>query len=474
MALLSTSDKSGNFEASFVPILHLFAKSHSVGETEELVHSLIDQHQVKLTDRILNVMINVYAKAKEVDSLFRWIDYGASVGCHIDAVSVNTILSNCHWQWNMSFDEVAHLYNKIRSFEGPSRKVTDQQTLEILGRIALTGHPTDDTLSKRMKQLRDLSRCKQLWDPEGVFRAMATTFERNDFTATLKIYNLALEKEIMLKPHHVLRAVRASLALHGSDISQAVRFIRDAQQKKQNVDVSVAALMIHQMDLLQDSHAEVGERLQFAEVAVSSLETHGLKVSQSMLNHAMSSIEKTGHFRKAISFWKAMCSHLKIPISEIDLQTLFTLLKIYIKLQDGQGVQWVTHVLSANRLAPDTKFLVFLKDARKALLKAPRGTTGVFSGAVNHALAEVHIRRRQHLQDQEQVKRRTIEIIEGAIMDQERGGTIVSDTQYKRSTAGKVVDDWDGDRDEPLLESDEELSAGLGEPLPPKLVGVTA
>lgn len=473
MALLGASDKSGDFEMCFIPILTLFAKAHSVGDTEELVHNLIDQHQMKMTDRILNVMIKVYTKAKEVESLFRWIEYASSVGCPIDAVSVNTILNNCHWEWNMSFDNIIHLYRKIRRLEGPSRKITDDGTVEILGRIALTGHPSDEVLSERLKILRDLRETKQQWDPEGVFRAMATTFERDDFTATLKIYNLALERGIMLKAHHVLRAVQSSLALRGSDISEAVRFIRDAQQKKHNVDSSVAALMIHQLDLLEDSRAPVTERLQFAEAAVSSLERHGLKVSQSMLNHAMNSIIKTGHLQEAIGFWQAMCSHLKISTSEIDLESLFTLLKIYIKLQDGPGVQWIAHILSVNRLSPDTKFLVFLKNARKYSLKGPRGATDSFRRAVNHALSEVYILRRQHVEDQAHVKRRTIEIIEAAILDQERGG-VVSETQYKRYSGRRVIDDWEEDRDELLLESNEEMSAALGEPLPPKLVGVTA
>jgi len=473
MALLVTSDKGGDYESSFVPILSLFAKSHSVGQTEEFVRKFIDQHQLKLTDRILNVMINVYSRAGEVDSLFRWIDFAASAGCPIDAVSVNTILGNCYFRWNMSFFHIMRLYSRIRSLEGVHRKVTDQDTVEILGRIALAGRPDDDTISRRLKQLKDLSRSKQVWDTQGVSRAMATTFERNDFTATLKIYNLALEKGVLIKSGHVLRAVRASLALHGSDIGEAVCFIRDAHLKHLNVDASVGTLIIHQLDLLQDSQSDVDKMLQFAEAAVSSLEEHGLKVSQAMLNHAVSNIAKTGHLRAAIGFWKNMCLHLKIPTSEIDLESLNTLLKIYIQLRDGPGVQWTMRILSANGLSPDTRLLVYLKDARRDVLKAQGGawTTGIFKGAIKHAILEVLEMRRQHKEKLEQVKKMTIKIIERAIIDQERGGTIISEKQYK-SSGFRKVDDWEDD--EPWVEPDGELSAALGRPLPPKLVGVTA
>ena len=437
MAVLVTPQNQGEYESSFVPVLKLFAKSHPVNEVEDFVQDFIDNHQLHLTDYILNFMIKVYAKAKEVDALIGWVEYANSVGCPIDAVSVNTILHNCHQSWNFSFQEVHVLYCKIRKVAN-SRNTSDKDTLELLTRIALSNCPNEIEAGRRLKLLKEFGRSKQLWDGPGVIRAMASSFARGEPAATLKIYGLAIEKRVLLSSRHILLAIRASLKLHESDVSEAVRLIKDAQQFGKDVSLSVAALLIHQLDQIDhQSNSLADEILHFGETAISNLEENGIKISQAILNHTMSQLERSGEYSMAIEFWKSMCRRLKISNSAIELETLTTLLKTYIQLEDGVGIRWAVNMLEANGIAPDKRFYLYVKMARKEVQKvseSPRGyrISSGFMSSLMYATTRVAVLRKQETKEKERVKQLTVDIIERAIGSQERGGAIVLERQAKR------------------------------------------
>jgi hypothetical protein len=475
MAALITPQNQGDYESSFIPILKRFAEAHSVNEVEEFVREFMDHHQLTLTDYLLNVMINVYAKAKEVNALVGWIEYATSVGCPIDAVSVNTIIHNCHQRWKFSFHEILVLYSKIRKVASdPTEKFSDQDTLEILSRIALADCPDAAEAGRRLKVLKELGRSKQLWDGPGVIRAMASTFERGEPAATLKIYRLALERGVLLNSRHILLAVRAALELHGSGFTEAVRLIKDAQQFRKDVSLPVAALLIHQLDQIEDQ-SEAGQILQFGETAVSALEENGVKISQAILNHTMSHLGKRGECSLAIEFWKSMCRRLKISTSAIDLETLTTLLKMYIRLENGEGIRWAVHMLSANGISPDKRFFLYVKGARKEVQKAsesPRGyrISSGFMSSLLYATSRVVLMRKQETEEKERMKKLTVEIIERAIRGQERGNAIVLGRPSKRFGSLKYDEEK---ADNPWEDDDDELRAALRRS-PPDMYEVTA
>ncbi|TVY92380.1 GTP-binding protein [Lachnellula willkommii] len=414
MAVLVTPQIQGDYESSFVPVLKLFAKSHPVNEVEDFVRDFIENHQLNLTDYILNFMIKVYGKAKEIDALTGWIEYADSVGCPINAVSVNTILHNCHQSWHYSFQEVYTLYCKIRKV-ADSQKTSDKDTLELLSRIALTNCPNEIEAGRRLKLLKKFGRHKQLWDGPGVIRAMASTFARGEPAATLKIYGLAIEK--------------SSLEIHESDVSEAVRLIKDAQQFGQDVSLSVGALLIHQLDQIEHHSDSLADQiLHFGESAVSALEENGIKISQAILNHTMSHLEKRGEYTMAIEFWRSMCRRLKISNSAIELETLTTLLKMYIKLEDGVGIRWAVHMLEANGITPDKRFYLYVKGARKEVQEFSESPAGYrissgFMSSLLYATTRVVLLRKQQGEEKERMKRLTVEIIERAI-----GGILLEQT----------------------------------------------
>lgn len=430
MALLKDSENQGDFESSFVPVLKEFEKSHSVDEVEEFVCKFIDHHNLTLTNYLNNFMINVYAKGKYLDSMVRWIEYAASAHCPMDAVSFNSILHNCHQRWKYSFEQSFQLFTKIHKLavKGGAKEFSDSHTLEILGRIAVKKSRSDDEFRRRFSLLKGLGRSKQLWDCAGVFRAMSSTFATGQHAAAVKIYRLALEKGVDVQSRHVLLAVRASLKLPTGDDVEAIGIIKYAQQLGKDISLPAAALIIHHLDLIGDDTrwTPVSKLLQFSDTAVSGLQKAGILISQAILNHTIVHLEKRFKGVIAIEFWKAMCRRLKIETSAIDLESLTTLLKMYIQLEDANGIRWVVHMLSANGIVPDKRFLLYVKGAKNKaerisdLPTAHRLSAG-FVSSLLYATNEVLETRRKEEEGKELVKKMTRDIVEKAILEQSKG-----------------------------------------------------
>lgn len=421
---LLTPDEN-EYSASFTPILGLFAKSHTVKETEEFLRLFIDQHGVRLTLYMFNIMIDAYAQAREIDSVSRWIDYGNSVGCTIDVVSFNTILNNCYEKWNFSFQEAYKLYKSVQENGDLGAKYHDTITVSILRRIAIA--ESGDNIAHTLKELNHLklgALSQNSMDSRGVAYAMYKACKARDWTEVLEQYRRAQSEKIPLHSDHLGLAVKASLRIHGENIEEPTNLVRDAQRNGLDISDALGTILAHQMSMLRlDCDAKTGHIMDFARNTISTLEAHGIDLPFSVLTHSVSVLERRGQYRHAIALWESMSHHRSIPPSSIDLVTLTVLLKAYIGLRSSVGITWVMDMLLANGLVPDTHFKVILKNTRNATSKFlqtsnyPDHITHYFK-VVQQALKRVNVLRALARKDKEHVKLKTIQIIDQAIADQ--------------------------------------------------------
>ncbi|KAF4632282.1 hypothetical protein G7Y89_g5845 [Cudoniella acicularis] len=450
---------------SFVPVLKIFANSHSVGETEEFVRTCIDQWHLKLNESILSLMIKRYAQAREMDSILRWIDYAMSVGCRINVFSINTILSHCHRTWKFSFPEAVGLYRALQKLGSSSLGLTDQVSLETLGKIAVEDCPNQSEWSKRDAFLKRLGRADSPSDCHGVHRSMASSLASGNPAEALKIYTRA-QDQIVLQPRHLVAAVKASLQVHGGNIVHTVQIIKRAQKAGQAVDSAIAALVIHQLRHLPGY--EIAHHSSLAQNTISALEENGISISPGIVTHMMDSFVKRGWYRQAINLWKSLSRRLGFSSSSIDLVTLSVLVRCYVYLEDPIGIRWTNRVLLANGIIPDTKFYLDLKNARNSFNKVCRAQEAVrgkseYLISLNEIINDVLVLRKGATEEKEHVRKMTIRILEKAILTQNQEGVGGSDPGAKvgvteRDTLGMdsqdaEYDQSDGSWTEPDTES---------------------
>ncbi|KAH7386236.1 hypothetical protein BKA64DRAFT_680439 [Cadophora sp. MPI-SDFR-AT-0126] len=402
----------------FTPILKEFTNSHSVDEIEDFMQYFLVRFHLRMTSLVMNAMIDVYSRAHEVDAISRWIAYATGNGYVVDSATFNTILRNCALQFRFSFDECYQLYCSVKKL---GSHVVDNNSLSILRNIAMTRSPNDAIRNQKLQSLKHLDDPVQVSGSNEVYRAMTTTSAQNNDIAVLKIYKRAQLDHVRLEAKHLNLAVRASLRLHGANVTEAARLIRDAQGNGvMDLTNAIASVFVHQISDLHEDGSQVDLLVELADRTISSFEECRMKVPQKVITHAASVLQRRGRNRMAIDLWDTMSRRLNIPSSSFDLPSLTTLLKAYIELRNGDGVRWVIENLAANKLSPDARLKAVLKEARKQANKQlDRNPCSErlheWWAILDDAHQEVKEMRRKALLTKEEIKIKVMKIMETAI-----------------------------------------------------------
>jgi len=363
-------DYRDEHSASFTPILKLFAQSNSVSETEDFIRTFVEKSGLKLTTHIMNIMIDSYAKAGELDSIARWVAYAAEEGHAIDAVSFNTILNRLFRTWKFSFWEIWNFFLSVEKLGDVYSylRLIDKDTGPILRQIAISRCSDQGEITHRLRVLERLGQeSDQHLDSQAVYQAMSLALAKGDAAASLKFYRRAETDQILVVSKHLVIAVKASLLLSGNQLDETTRLIWDAQRKGLDVGSSITAVFLHQIaELFEDRTHQTSHIIELAQRTISKFEEFQIDIPVHIVTTTASVLERRGHYRPCIVLWDAMSCRLNIPPSSFVLETLTVLLKAYIGLMDSNGIQWVVNMATANRVTPDTHFRLLLKNARRS------------------------------------------------------------------------------------------------------------
>lgn len=412
--------------SSFAPILKLYVQTHTITDSEEFLRYFIDEVGITLTTNLSNIMVEAYGKAKEIESLTRWIDHASASGCPFNSVNYNSILNKCSHAWDIPFWDIFRLHNTVCHLGPELPHFVDDDTVQVLRGIAMSaGSPSQEELTRRMRILKTLDRKspKDL-DSKTVLGAMAVTFAKENPIATLKVYKRAQKDQVRLGSKHLDLAVKASLQLHPNNTEETLRYVQDAQRMGVDVSKAISTIIVHQMTAMYEAGHKDGEEIaELARRTVTTLEKCGMKISPTMVTHAASILEKQGHYRLSIDVLESLFLRINFPPASFNLPTLTILLKAYIRLRDHVGIKWVVKTLAANRVYPDKRFRRYLMYARRKtsdLLRSGhyRDNMGQFLDALVEALETTRLLREEGREEREKVKYRTIEIIKKAIADE--------------------------------------------------------
>ncbi|PSS12348.1 hypothetical protein M430DRAFT_36504 [Amorphotheca resinae ATCC 22711] len=407
------SDRN-DYGAAFTPIFNLFAKSHPVKETEEFLRDFVEQYGVVLTPSLSNIVIHEYIKARELDSVSRWLDYMACVNCKVDPMFFNMILKECYKQWKLSFEELHQLYRSVASLGPRTRRFINNDTLSTLRHIAITdsGNKVAETV-KRLEYLKLHVPIKRTNCGRDILDSMTVALAKGQAAKVLKIYRQALNEQIPLSASTVTVAVNASLELHPRNIDATACLLRDSQQNGQDLRHALSSMFIRQLSELGNNVTTTSNLIKdTAESTISAMESRGVIVPPHVITHTMSALVRQQQQRQAIDFWESMSHRAGHPPIPIDLATLTTLLQAYIGLKDPTGIEWAIQMLSVNDLIPDRRFRKALINARK---EAKKQNTPKFFDSLHRALEVVTEMRAKVGREKENAKIKAVQIMEKAI-----------------------------------------------------------
>ena len=236
-----------DYSASFVPILKLFAKTHSVNETEAFLRTFIDNLNVSLTPYMSTTMITKYAEAHEIDSISRWLEYMISMQSSADPMLFNAIISNCRTKWKFSFAETYRLYQQVRKMG--ATKFINSATFSILRGIAMAEAGRDvASAARNLNRLKLDQPLNNPVDSQSVQTLMAIALAKETLG---RLYVSTKEPKtptsFPLDIACVTTAVKASLREFPDDIHAAACLLRKPQVDGLDISVAVATIFVHQI-----------------------------------------------------------------------------------------------------------------------------------------------------------------------------------------------------------------------------------
>ncbi|KAG4027106.1 hypothetical protein MFRU_033g00760 [Monilinia fructicola] len=397
----------------FPPILKLFAQSHSVAETEEFTRCFLEQYKVPLTPYASNIMIGEYAKAKELRSILRWIEYATSVSTCLDADSFNTILSQLYKTWNFNFEQVFQVHRVMLK---TSVEYTNDSTMALLRQFALKDSKGIPEVAAR--KLRALPRAtRTIKDENYPRRQIFEELGKGNFKKVVNIYEYACKQGVHIHGSVLGATVKATLHLNDGDPSMAIELLKDAKLKGYLLDEALVTLLTNRLPKFMNpaGSSRLIMFLRSAKEAIAKAEEHGIVVPESVFNEVTNILVRNGFFQDAIAFW-AEVSRTHSATVRPTVVNLTILLKAYIGIKEPDGIIWITKMLSVNQIVPDARMKRILKNTRQILRKmklSPR--LEAFLQAVEEAYAIYATIRGYDQKDRNDARNKTLEIMERAV-----------------------------------------------------------
>ncbi|KAK4126261.1 hypothetical protein N657DRAFT_643046 [Parathielavia appendiculata] len=410
----------------FVPVLKVYAESHTVRETEVFLKSYTDELQVPLCSYLVTLMAKQYAAIRDVSSLVDWLDYCSRAGFPVDAAFTNAILVRCRRQWKFPFRDLRSLFRKIRVL---NPDFVDKHTAQIMADAALE----DSRYSGRAAKGRLLSlrvdanvlpaRGKHA-RVEDVILAMKEALRTDSPRRAVWIYKRALHFNMPFSQQALRLAVQAELTAAPNDYNGAYGLLRGAQSRGEDVTPIINYLLGKQLSSIASSTTHPSDAEAIIQETLAQYHKAGIRLTETSLHRAALTCLKTGHFRGAIAYaHKAAAARGPAGGGPcFNLQNFRILIVAYAELVDAEGIRETIRRGLASHYREDGACRTALRHARDRVLHSRARPVSCGERARARELVEegiervVEVRRRLRAEARH-LEKQAVEIMRRAALD---------------------------------------------------------
>ncbi|OIW31977.1 hypothetical protein CONLIGDRAFT_248224 [Coniochaeta ligniaria NRRL 30616] len=290
-----------------VPILKLFAESHTVAETDALVRRYVTELHVPICSHMVTFMANEYAAIRDGESLLAWLEYCAGQGFKVDAAFSNAILSTCRHSWKFPYKDLRNLYLKLRA-QGDD--YTDEYTERMMADAALSqaspkmewkGHLKNLMGSSRIPTAKSVVMAGRSYSVQDIILQMKEEIVLRRPQNAVRIYRQAVRQGVELPVQALHLAIKATLAKDGEGIKAALELIRKAEERgvdTSSCNVRIIKAQLDMIDPTMENELKVKAILKVLDDATAN----GVELSDVVLNQAAHLCLKASNPRLAIKF----------------------------------------------------------------------------------------------------------------------------------------------------------------------------
>jgi tetratricopeptide (TPR) repeat protein len=288
---------------AFLPVLEVYAQSHTIHETESFLRHYVDHVGVPICTQIAAFMAKQYAAVRDSESLTSWLGDCARAGVPVDAAFSNAVLAACR-TYKMPFKELRSLFQKIKSSGGG---FTDGSTERIMLEAALVQSKRQrEPAAFRIKSAKvktHKAQCLQgkCYSEQDVLLSMKERLAVPRPLQALKIYRRALDNGLDLPDEAHRLAVKATLAQGGGNTDAAYAILATAQSRGRDVSTWAMPILTEQLSHIHPDMYKEEIRVAIQKI-LDALVQNRIRITEAMLNQTAYACLQAKYARLAIKY----------------------------------------------------------------------------------------------------------------------------------------------------------------------------
>ncbi|KAI0894902.1 hypothetical protein F4806DRAFT_471073 [Annulohypoxylon nitens] len=409
------------YNDAFVPVLKVFAQTHSATEVREFVSKYTRSLGVGMHRYTVTLVANKFADCRDMKGFMSWLAYCCKAGFALDSSVCNSILHNCAATFQLSYPELLVIYSKMREL-GPS--ITDDVTRRIMSQAAsITGKDRRRLYSSvgahsRAAIVNELAYRGKTINQRDVYEAMNQEIHSGKPSAAMRIYKQALRSGMPSCEHCLRLAIVATSKSpsHGSDC--AMTLIRNAYDKGTDITSAVAEFIKLRLEQLQ---ANATDLLLHMRNLISQFEAINIIVQPKVLTQMALMVIQVGHFERGISLCTLAMNQHGFKNLAFSRQSIRATLSAYAALRDVDGMKKLCHDILKSKYVIDKCILSYLRSARRTVAKYKTFPGGeVVFDVLQDTIGKVVKQRAEARAEGATIAQETLQIMQEAAEDMKR------------------------------------------------------
>ncbi|KAK1834180.1 ribonuclease T2 [Podospora conica] len=355
----------------FVPVAKIYARGHSIQETELFVHSYLNELKVPMSSFLVTLMAKQYALVRDFTSVAEWLEYCSRDGFPVDAAFANAILVTCKRQGNVSFRDLRTLFRKLRSL-GP--KLVDSHTERIIAGAALADpQPRGRLAAGRLSSLRISPNFRPIKNlcarDHDVILAMQESLATRRPGRAIRAYKQAMRLGMPASNQALHLAIQAAwdMPAPGRD-ARIMDLLQYAQRYGQDINYVtnyIISMRLKEMEREGPNH----EKYERTKSVLDLFERKGISLTDVSFNRAAHLCLKAGHLMGAISFAHKAAEVRPGAEPCYNMHNFRILLTAYVEMVDVDRIREVIARVVVSDYAEQTGCLKTMKSASKRVLE---------------------------------------------------------------------------------------------------------
>ncbi|KAI2635523.1 hypothetical protein GGS21DRAFT_516278 [Xylaria nigripes] len=410
--------KPASYDDAFIPVLKVWAESHSATETRDFALVFLQELGARFHRYMVTLVANKFGEARDMNGFVAWLQLCSQKGFTLDPGFCNSLLYNCWATWKLSFPELCAVHARLEEL---NPDYSDEVTRRILSQAAQREGKGYIRTRPRAIAVNKLAYLGRSTNKRDIYEAMNQEVMKGKFASAVMIYKRAMRYGMPFCSHCLRLGVLAALRRRQTGSTSALSMIQDAHAQGHEIGPAMSTLMKNEIDTFQGSPDDLVIHLQNL---ITRLEESQIAVRPEVLTHMALACSKVGEHWKAIALCNLARNRSGSSQPCFSSQSFKALATAYSQLLDTSGLKALIDSLLESQFSTDKAILLHLKSVGRLVQKMnPSNVKIALLEVLDNGIYQVRKTREQTRTQGKIISQETLRIIGDALDNLEKSKT---------------------------------------------------